>query len=85
MLIRRLTLLEKNPNEPLERRSVGALAGAQPAHVRFVPGAAGHGLYAAQMEGATPFMIGLAVGYGLTRASFRSPSALCRTGLAANL
>ena len=56
-----------------ERRSVGALAGIFSLRMfglfLVLPVMA---LYAAQMEGATPFMIGLAVGiYGLTQALFQ--------------
>jgi len=56
-----------------ERRSVGALAGVFSLRMfglfLVLPVMA---LYAAQMEGATPFMIGLAVGvYGLTQAFFQ--------------
>lgn len=56
-----------------ERRSVGALAGVFSLRMfglfLVLPVMA---LYAAQMEGATPFMIGLAVGiYGLTQALFQ--------------
>ena len=56
-----------------ERRSVGALAGVFSLRMfglfLVLPVMA---LYAAQMDGATPFMIGLAVGtYGLTQALFQ--------------
>ena len=56
-----------------ERRSVGALAGVFSLRMfglfLVLPVMA---LYAAQMDGATPFMIGLAVGvYGLTQAFFQ--------------
>ena len=64
---------EKSPMNRSERRSVGALAGVFSLRMfglfLVLPVMA---LYAAQMEGATPFMIGLAVGiYGLTQALFQ--------------